>query len=59
MQWKQPKDQLDLITFGLLSGIKMTSVFGTLINSAICWVICKLLNIDYSYMAALGDDLDL
>jgi len=37
----------------------MTSVFGTLINSAICWVICKLLNIDYSYMAALGDDLDL
>lgn len=47
------------VEFGLMSGIKVTSVFGTIINSAICKSICEILNVNFDYMLALGDDLDL
>lgn len=42
-----------------MSGIKTTSVFGSLINMAICWTILWALSIKYDYMAVLGDDIDL
>lgn len=42
-----------------MSGIKVTSIFGTIINSAICAAICDLEQVEYNYMLALGDDLDL
>lgn len=42
-----------------MSGIKMTSIFGTIINSCICKAICWQTDVRYNYMLALGDDLDL
>jgi hypothetical protein len=47
------------IEFGLMSGIKMTSLFGSLINAAICNAVLSELEIKPSYMAVLGDDIDL
>lgn len=48
-----------LITFGLMSGIKTTSMFGSLINVAIIKYIMHTNNIRCSYILALGDDLDV
>lgn len=44
---------------GLMSGVKTTSLFGSLINLVICWVIHKKLKITPSYLSVLGDDIDL
>lgn len=47
------------IEFGLMSGIKMTSLFGSIINYAILRYVCKRCGITPSYVAILGDDVDL
>lgn len=44
---------------GLMSGVKTTSLFGSLINLVICRVIHKKLKITPAYLAVLGDDIDL
>lgn len=44
---------------GLMSGVKTTSLFGSLINLVICWVIHNKSGIRPSYLAVLGDDIDL
>lgn len=55
------KNQLfkEKIEFGLMSGIKMTSIFGSLINYSILWVVLKETGLTPQYVAVLGDDLDL
>jgi hypothetical protein len=47
------------IEFGLMSGIKMTSLFGSIINYAILRYVCKKSSLTPSYVAILGDDVDL
>lgn len=42
-----------------MSGVKTTSLFGSLINLAICWIVHKKLNLTPAYLAVLGDDIDL
>jgi hypothetical protein len=42
-----------------MSGIKMTSLFGSIINYAILWFVCKKAKIIPTYVAILGDDVDL
>lgn len=42
-----------------MSGFKTTSIFGSLINMSICLSVLKRQDLTPSYMAALGDDLDL
>lgn len=42
-----------------MSGIKTTSIFGSLINVAIFRAIAKETGATYSYLMSLGDDLDL
>lgn len=47
------------ILAGLMSGVKTTSLFGSLINLVICWIVHNKLGIRPSYLAVLGDDIDL
>lgn len=47
------------IAAGLMSGVKTTSLFGSLINLAICRIIHKKLGLTPAYLAVLGDDIDL
>lgn len=47
------------ISAGLMSGVKTTSLFGSLINLAICRIIHKKLGLTPAYLAVLGDDIDL
>jgi hypothetical protein len=42
-----------------MSGIKMTSLFGSIINYAILWYVCKKSGVTPTYVAILGDDIDL
>lgn len=42
-----------------MSGIKMTSIFGSLINYAIARLALKRCGLSCSYIAILGDDIDL
>lgn len=42
-----------------MSGIKMTSIFGSIINYSILRVVLKESGLSPSYVAVLGDDLDL
>lgn len=42
-----------------MSGIKMTSIFGSIINYAILMSIINRFDIKLSYVAVLGDDIDI
>lgn len=42
-----------------MSGIKVTSVFGSMINVAIFRYIARQADVSYNYMISLGDDLDV
>lgn len=42
-----------------MSGIKMTSIFGSIINYSILRVVLKECGLSPSYVSVLGDDLDL
>lgn len=42
-----------------MSGVKMTSIFGSLVNMCIFMMVCNNLNLKYSYLAVQGDDLDV
>lgn len=42
-----------------MSGFKTTSIFGSLINITICLTVLTQLGIQPSFLAVLGDDIDL
>jgi len=42
-----------------MSGIKMTSIFGSIINYSILRLVVKMAGMVPTYVAVLGDDLDL
>lgn len=42
-----------------MSGFKTTSIFGSLINLAICWSVLSKLDIKPIFLAVLGDDIDI
>lgn len=43
---------------GLMSGWKVTSIFGSLVNYSIFWTIVDNLGYRYEFCSVLGDDLD-
>jgi hypothetical protein len=47
------------INDGLLSGVKVTSIFGSLINYVICKTIMNQLNLEIEYISVLGDDIEI
>jgi len=41
-----------------MSGIKTTSIFGSIINNAIFRALCRFGGITFDYLMSLGDDID-
>lgn len=42
-----------------MSGVKTTSIFGSLINLVVCWCVMARCRLEPCYLSVLGDDIDL